>query len=209
MTEPPPGPVITPSLDVSSATAEPSSMAAASSRAPLAIAAATRIGVKVETVVLEPPVSWLNTSSGRAGARVTCTFSTGRSSSSAMIIAVEVVMPWPTSIRGMAKDAVPSLLIVIVISCEVGPGRVGLQVLEVVGLGDLRRGRDDGGRRGRAEAQVGGDHERRGRHHVAEEASAAEPRAFGGGVQGRAGEGVTQLPLARLRPGRLPGLPPP
>ena len=120
MTEPPPGPVITPSFEVSSATAEPSSIAAASSRAPLAIAAATRTGVNVDTVVLDPPVSWLNTSSGRDGARETCTFSTGRSSSSAMMIAVEVVMPWPTSIRGMAKDAVPSLLTVIVISCDVG-----------------------------------------------------------------------------------------
>ena len=57
------------------------------------MAAATRIGVYVETVVLDPPVSWLSSSSGRAGARVTRTFSTGRSSSSAMIIAVEVVMP--------------------------------------------------------------------------------------------------------------------
>ena len=37
-----------------------------------------------------------------------------------MIIAVEVVMPWPTSIRGSAKDAVPSSLMVIVISCAVG-----------------------------------------------------------------------------------------
>jgi hypothetical protein len=44
-------------------------------------------------VVLEPPVSWLNSSSGRAGARVTTTRSTGRSSSSAMSMAVEVVMP--------------------------------------------------------------------------------------------------------------------
>ena len=76
----------------------------------MAIAAATRIGVKVETVVFEPPVSWLNSSSGRASARVTSTLSTGRSSSSAMIIAVEVVMPWPTSARGSANDAVPSLV---------------------------------------------------------------------------------------------------
>ncbi len=95
-------------------------MAAASSSAPLAIAAATLTGVNVETVVFEPPVSWLNTSSGRAGARLTCTFSIGRSSSSAMMIAVDVVMPWPTSIRGIANDAVPSLLMVILISCEVG-----------------------------------------------------------------------------------------
>ncbi len=84
------------------------------------MAAATRIGVYVETVVLEPPVSWLSISSGRAGASVTLTFSTGRSSSSAMIIAVEVVMPWPTSIRGSAKVAVPSSLTVMVISWAVG-----------------------------------------------------------------------------------------
>ena len=37
-----------------------------------------------------------------------------------MIIAVEVVMPWPTSMRGSAKEAVPSSLISMVISCEVG-----------------------------------------------------------------------------------------
>jgi hypothetical protein len=44
-------------------------------------------------VVDDPPVSWLNSSSGRASARVTFTLDTGRSSSSAMIIAVEVVIP--------------------------------------------------------------------------------------------------------------------
>ena len=71
-------------------------------------------------VVLEPPVSWLNSSSGRASARVTTTLSTGRSSSSAMIIAVEVTMPWPFSERGSAKWAVPSALIVSVISPAVG-----------------------------------------------------------------------------------------
>ena len=120
MAEAPPGAVITPSFDFSRATAEPSSIAAASSSAPLAIAAATRIGVNVETVVFEPPVSWLNTSSGRAGARLTRTLSTGRSSSSAMIIAVEVVMPCPTSIRGIANVAVPSSSMAMVIICDVG-----------------------------------------------------------------------------------------
>ncbi len=120
MSDAPPGAVMTPSFDFSSATTEPSSIAAASSSAPLAMAAATRTGVNIDTVVLEPPVSWFQTSSGRAGARVTCTFSRGRSSSSAMVIAVEVVMPWPTSIRGMSKDAVPSSLIVMVISWAVG-----------------------------------------------------------------------------------------
>ena len=71
-------------------------------------------------VVLEPPVSWLKSSSGRAGARLTLTLSTGRSSSSAMSIAVEVVMPWPTSARGSAKLAVPSRLMVTVIRLAVG-----------------------------------------------------------------------------------------
>ena len=71
-------------------------------------------------MVLEPPVSWLNSSSGRASASVTCTLSSGRSSSSAMIIAVEVVMPWPTSARGSANDAVPSALTATVISPAVG-----------------------------------------------------------------------------------------
>ena len=37
-----------------------------------------------------------------------------------MIIAVEVVMPCPTSVRGSAKLAVPSSLIVIVIARAVG-----------------------------------------------------------------------------------------
>ena len=95
-------------------------MAAASSSAPLATAAATRIGVNVATVVFEPPVIWLKTSSGRAGARVTCTFSTGRSSSSAISIAVEVVTPWPFSERGSSKEAVPSFSTTTVIRFAVG-----------------------------------------------------------------------------------------
>ena len=70
--------------------------------------------------MVEPPVSWLNSSSGRAGARVTTTFSTGRSSSSAISIAVEVVMPCPTSIRGSAKWAVPSSRISTVTRLAVG-----------------------------------------------------------------------------------------
>ncbi len=37
-----------------------------------------------------------------------------------MIIAVEVVTPWPTSMRGRANEAVPSVLMTIEISCEVG-----------------------------------------------------------------------------------------
>jgi hypothetical protein len=95
-------------------------MAAASSSAPFATAAATRMGVKVATVVFEPPVIWLKTSSGRAGASVTCTFSTGRSSSSAISIAEEVVTPWPFSDRGSSKEAVPSFSITTVIRLAVG-----------------------------------------------------------------------------------------
>jgi hypothetical protein len=110
----------TPPLATSLSTSSSSSNAAASSSAPLAIAAATRIGVYVEIVVLEPPVSWLKSSSGRASARVTVTLSRGSSSSSAMIIAVEVVMPWPFSDRGSANDAVPSSLTVIVTKLAVG-----------------------------------------------------------------------------------------
>jgi hypothetical protein len=37
-----------------------------------------------------------------------------------MIIAVDVVIPWPTSVRGSANDAVPSSLMVIVIARAVG-----------------------------------------------------------------------------------------
>ncbi len=74
----------------------------------------------VEIVVFEPPVSWLKSSSGRASASVTSTLSRGRSSSSAMIIAVEVVMPWPFSDRGSANDAVPSSWMVMVIRLAVG-----------------------------------------------------------------------------------------
>ena len=44
----------------------------------------------------------------------------GRSISSAMIIAVEVVMPCPTSARGRAKVAVPSVFIVTVTRFDVG-----------------------------------------------------------------------------------------
>ena len=95
-------------------------IAAASSSAPLATAAATRIGVYVDVVVDDPPVSWLKSSSGRASASVTFTLSTGSSSSSAMIIAVEVVIPWPFSDRGSANDAVPSELTVTVTRLAVG-----------------------------------------------------------------------------------------
>ena len=56
---------------------------------------------------LDPPVSWFISSSGRASARVIVTLPSGRSSSSATIIAIAVVMPWPTSARSTAKLAVP------------------------------------------------------------------------------------------------------
>ncbi len=71
-------------------------------------------------MVFEPPVSWLNSSSGRASARVTVTFSTARFISSAIVIATAVVMPWPTSARGSANETVPSGLTSTVIRFEVG-----------------------------------------------------------------------------------------
>src|SRR6478735_8264900 len=74
-------------------------------------------------VVLDPPVSWLKTSSGRASARVTRTLVRGTSISSAISMAVEVVMPCPTSARGNAKDTVSSVCTWTVIRPEVG--RVG------------------------------------------------------------------------------------
>ena len=117
---PPPGAWITPPLAISSLTWAPSKIAAASSNAPLATAAATLIGVYVDVVVDDPPVSWLKSSSGRASASVTFTLLTGSSSSSAMIIAVEVMIPWPFSDRGSANDAVPSVLTVTVTRLEVG-----------------------------------------------------------------------------------------
>ena len=116
----PSGAVTTPPLATSEATVAPSAVAAASRSAPLATAAATRIGVNIDCIVFDPPVSWLKTSSGRAGASVTRTSSTGTASSSAMIIAAAVVIPCPTSMRGMAKCATPSASTVIVMSCDVG-----------------------------------------------------------------------------------------
>ena len=69
---------------------------------------------------LEPPVSWLKSSSGRASAWVILTRSTGRSISSAMTMAMAVLMPWPTSVRWSAKLTVPSSCTVIVIRFAVG-----------------------------------------------------------------------------------------
>ena len=71
-------------------------------------------------VVLEPAVNWFMCSSGRASASVTCTLLTGMPSSSAISIALDVVMPWPVSTLGSANDAVPSLCIVTVIMSAVG-----------------------------------------------------------------------------------------
>ena len=65
-------------------------------------------------------MSWFISSSGRASARPTVTWFIGRSSSSATIIVIAVVMPWPTSARGTAKNAVPSGLIRTEISPAVG-----------------------------------------------------------------------------------------
>jgi hypothetical protein len=74
-----------------------------------AIAAAWRTGAYSERTEFDPPVSWLNWNSGRALDKVTCTRWIGMSISSAISIAIVVVMPWPTSARGTAKDTVPSL----------------------------------------------------------------------------------------------------
>jgi len=84
------------------------------------MAAAVRTGVYIERMVLEPPVSWLSTSSGRASLSVTCTRSSGTSSSSAMSMPSDVVMPWPTSARAMEKPIVPSSLTTTLIRLAVG-----------------------------------------------------------------------------------------
>ena len=116
----PPGAVITPSRTVSCARRSPELRAAASRSAPRATAAATRTGVKIACIVFEPPVIWFQTSSGRASASVTCTLFTGRSISSAIVMATAVVIPCPTSARGSANETVPSGLTVIVIRFDVG-----------------------------------------------------------------------------------------
>jgi hypothetical protein len=59
--------------------------------------------------VHDPAVIWLNISSGRPSAIVTSTCSSGTSRSSAIIIATEVVTPWPISARGRSSRAIPSL----------------------------------------------------------------------------------------------------
>lgn len=71
-------------------------------------------------VVFDAPVIWLKRSSGRASARLTRIRSSGRSSSSAISIAEEVVTPCPTSARGSTKEAVPSSWTSIVIRPDVG-----------------------------------------------------------------------------------------
>jgi len=111
--------VTTPPFVLSVLTGTPHRCAAAIISRSRAIAAAVRTGVYIERVELDPPVSWLNISSGRASARVTCTLSIGRSSSSAMSWATRVVMPCPTSARGSANDAVPSVLSWIEIMVDV------------------------------------------------------------------------------------------
>jgi hypothetical protein len=105
----PSGAVTTPSRVRSTDGSTSHSAAAVDTICCFAAAAAVRIGMYVEIVVLDPPVNWFICSSGRASASVTWTLLTGTSSSSAISIAVDVVMPWPVSMRGNAKDAVPSL----------------------------------------------------------------------------------------------------
>jgi hypothetical protein len=83
----------TPPLVVSESTGTPHCSAAALSSRCRASAAAVRTGVYIERIVLDPPVSWLNTSSGRASASEMSTWPSGRSSSSATSIAIAVVMP--------------------------------------------------------------------------------------------------------------------
>jgi hypothetical protein len=116
----PPVAVITPSRIVSADGTTSSCLAAASSSRPRAIAAATRTGVKIECIVFDPPVIWFQISSGRASASVTFTRDTGTSISSAIVIATAVVMPWPTSARGIANETVPSGLTTIAIRFAVG-----------------------------------------------------------------------------------------
>ena len=116
----PDGATTAPPSSLSSAAGTPSSAAAAFRSRSRATEAATRIGVYVETVVFEPPVSWLNSSSGRASASVTRTRSRGTASSSAISMAVEVVMPCPTSARGSAKETMPSVPTSTEIRFEVG-----------------------------------------------------------------------------------------
>ena len=53
-------------------------------------------------MVFDPPVNMLNPSSGRESDKGTLTFSSGRSISSAISMAIAVSMPWPTSVRGRA-----------------------------------------------------------------------------------------------------------
>ena len=65
-------------------------------------------------------MSWLKTSSGRESAKVTVTWSGSRSISSAMIIAVEVMIPCPLSDRGSWNDTVPSRFTSTRIRAEVG-----------------------------------------------------------------------------------------
>ena len=51
-------------------------------------------------MLLDPPVNMLNMSSGWESDRGTLTLSSGRSISSAISMAIAVVMPWPTSRPG-------------------------------------------------------------------------------------------------------------
>jgi hypothetical protein len=87
------GAVMKPFSVVREPTTTPSCAAAASSNRRRTPAAAMRTGWYSDLVVFDPPVNWLNSSVGVASASVTMTSDNGRSISSAMIIAMEVVMP--------------------------------------------------------------------------------------------------------------------
>lgn len=114
------GPLTTPLRVVTRAAPTLHCAAAVSTRRCRAIAAAVRTGRYMLRIEFDPPVSWFISNSGRASARPISTFSIGRSSSSATIIANAVVMPCPTSARGTAKNAVPSVLNSTVIRLDVG-----------------------------------------------------------------------------------------
>ena len=117
----PPGATIRPFWTVTSLGAgRPIGRRPSGSAGPCATAAATRTGLKIECIEFEPPVNWLQTSSGRASASVTLTLSSDRSISSAIVIATAVVIPCPTSARGSANETVPSVLTVTVIRPAVG-----------------------------------------------------------------------------------------
>ena len=93
--------------------------AAVTSRA-RAPAAAARSGPYRAWIVLDPPVSWLNSSSGRASSRTTSTSASRASISSATTWATAVVMPCPTSARGSRTTTRSAAVTSITSRCCVG-----------------------------------------------------------------------------------------